>query len=489
MSSHLGRLDVRRVRPVCAGRSYRRAPAVEDLVSGEEPRRVGPWVLEEKLGSGGNATVWRARRDGQGPIALKVLNSTKVQREPYGRFVNEITVLRNLGDEPGVLKLLDFNLPEQPSGEDRAWLAMPIAAPIGDALQGEPVESVVAGMGEIAGTLARLRAEHQIGHRDVKPANLYAHEGRFLVGDFGLVAAPDLDELTREGRPLGPAHYLAYEMLLNAAGADPGPADVYSLGKTLWVLATGQAYPPHGHQPASTRGFSIADQRPHAHADALDRLVDRCTRLDPQSRPTMEQVAEDLSGWAQLQAGSGTVDFSDLRGQLRERLSGEIAQKELAATQQEAAAEAARMLEELLAPLDEALKSLHGDARLAQMPDHLSEYMLKSLDELDGVEIVWRWARVSELAAGPAYERYSLRVGRGVELTAAGELLIHAFVDVGRPELSGGDFYWPMPSVSAPVGSVEAEVLLRRVAGELEVQTRLAVEAFVAHVPTLGGEG
>ncbi len=38
-----------------------------------------------------------------------------------------------------------------------------------------------------------------------------------------------------EGRPLGPAHYMAYEMILNPASADPHPADVYSLGKPMGV--------------------------------------------------------------------------------------------------------------------------------------------------------------------------------------------------------------------------------------------------------------
>lgn len=75
-------------------------------------RTVGPWTLHEKLGRGGNATVWRATRASGDEAALKVINTTKAQREPYRRFVQEIEFLRSLGDFPGVLPLLDAHLPE-----------------------------------------------------------------------------------------------------------------------------------------------------------------------------------------------------------------------------------------------------------------------------------------------------------------------------------------------------------------------------------------
>jgi hypothetical protein len=44
---------------------------------------IGPWTLREKLGVGGNATVWYAFCDGGDDVALKVVNATKAQREPY----------------------------------------------------------------------------------------------------------------------------------------------------------------------------------------------------------------------------------------------------------------------------------------------------------------------------------------------------------------------------------------------------------------------
>jgi hypothetical protein len=39
---------------------------------------IGPWTLGERLGVGGNATVWRASRDGGEEVALKLINSTRL---------------------------------------------------------------------------------------------------------------------------------------------------------------------------------------------------------------------------------------------------------------------------------------------------------------------------------------------------------------------------------------------------------------------------
>src|SRR5690242_19213314 len=71
-----------------------------------DPQRqtVGPWTLHERLGHGGNASVWKATRPGAGTaVALKLINTTKIEREPYQRFVREIEFLRGHQDVPGLL--------------------------------------------------------------------------------------------------------------------------------------------------------------------------------------------------------------------------------------------------------------------------------------------------------------------------------------------------------------------------------------------------
>jgi serine/threonine protein kinase len=92
-----------------------------------------------------------------------------------------------------------------------------------------------------------MLADKNVSHRDVKPGNLYSFEGRWTIGDFGLVSYPNKEALTAEGKTLGPQHFLAPEMISNPRHADGTKADVYSPAKTLWVLATGQNYPPPGN--------------------------------------------------------------------------------------------------------------------------------------------------------------------------------------------------------------------------------------------------
>jgi serine/threonine protein kinase len=298
-------------------------------VTASPERTVGPWNLYERIGRGGNANVWAATRPGTTErIALKLINTTNVEREPYQRFVREIHFLRQHQTVPGLLPLIDAYLPDQPGRNDQPWLAMLIATPIAGALEGRPLAAVVVAVAAIADTLARLQDQADIAHRDIKPGNLYELDGAWLIGDFGLVALPDGESLTAEGRQVGPAHYTAYEMILHPSTADPHPADVYSLGKTLWVLATGQTWPPEGHQPVGTRGFGIGDFRPHPRADALDREIDLMTRLHPDQRPSKEQVARDLADWGELATTPALFDVSEARARLHSKLKATIAEQD-----------------------------------------------------------------------------------------------------------------------------------------------------------------
>lgn len=449
-----------------------------------EHKTLGPWMLHEKLGSGGNATVWKATRgDVDQPVALKVLNTHRSGREQYRRFVREIEFLRSLDDPDGVLPLLEAYLPENPTKDDRPWLAMPIATPIGEALKGQPLETVVSALAQISETLARLAEQHGVGHRDIKPSNLYELNGRWLVGDFGLIAVPDVEELTRTGRPLGPAHYTAYEMIRDPAHADPLAADVYSFGKTLWVLATEQTFPPEGHQVAGTRQFSIADLRPHPHADALDRLVDRATRIHADQRPKMVEVANDLRAWSELSAEPVVLEVTDLRARLLERMSAELAAEDLLEQRKEMALDAVRRTNELFAPLNAALKNVHPRAEVDISPDRYTQNMLSTSDHLGASEIVFKFQRLSQITSGPDYNLFALRLGRSLELTAEGEPIFRSYVDVGNPTVFGHAFNWHSDDYKAPVGSVHADAMLQEAIAETGRKLTEGLEAFIENLP------
>jgi uncharacterized protein YjbI with pentapeptide repeats len=257
---------------------------------------IGPWLLRERLGAGGNGEVWKADCDGW-VVALKILRSRDPKGEAYARFRSEIDVLRKLQRHKGILPLLDASLPDSPSRDSPAWLAMPPAIPTTNLLSKDTwsLQRAVQAIAAISKTLASLHSM-KIAHRDIKPDNLFWYEEKWVVGDFGLVAYPDKRALTKPGRKVGPLYYMAPEMMLHPEKADGRPADVFSLAKTLWVLATGQNYPPQGPQRVDS-GTTINRFVPHPRARLLDEIVHEATQDEPEKRPTMSQIAVDLRRW------------------------------------------------------------------------------------------------------------------------------------------------------------------------------------------------
>lgn len=444
-------------------------------------RAIGPWRLERKLGRGGNATVWMAVRDGQ-DAAIKVINVRKVDREPYRRFVQEVGFMRSHADVPGLLPLIDAHLPESPSNEDKPWLAMPVATPIAEALADRPLPDVVAALRSIAETLATLQEVHNIGHRDIKPGNLYEHNGHWLVGDFGLVSIPDIDDLTRSGKPLGPAHYTSYEMIRNAPEADPHAADVYSFGKTLWVLATNQSFPPEGHQRANTRGFGVADFSSHPSAHVLDQLIDRMTRLHPGDRPTKREVAAELAGWLDLSGRIPAVDFQEAGARLRAKLSRTMARQDALAERKEDAFAAVRRLQELTVPLNETLKGIYRNAQIDTESDELTRNGLRSSPALGEMGIDFRWQRCTIVAPEKRLS-LALRMGRTLELREDGMLLLYLLVDVRMLDNAASVFSWQPGEFSAPVGTVTVEKMLEDAVAALGTALSDGIRAFADHLP------
>ena len=86
--------------------------------------------------------------------------------------MREIVFLREHLSVDGVVPLVDAYLPDEPMKYDVSWLAMQVATPIGNALQGRPLGDVVTAVSAIADRLWRLQRDFGIAHRDIKPGNL-----------------------------------------------------------------------------------------------------------------------------------------------------------------------------------------------------------------------------------------------------------------------------------------------------------------------------
>lgn len=258
----------------------------------------GNWRILSKINGGGNGDVYRCQGP-NGPLAaIKILKRGHDRRgDRMPRFRNEIRFLIERKDYPGVLPMLDHALPDDPN--QPAWYVMPIATPLPEALGQAPQFSTIVGtIEQIARTMANLAADGIEGHRDIKPDNLFQLNGKPVIGDFGLVKYPEQETGTRQGQPLGPADFMAPEMRHNADTANAQLADVYSLAKTLWALAAGQRYPPPGQLHKDRHELRLSSHVDDRRAALLDSLIEDCTSHEPTARPTMADLAKELTLWS-----------------------------------------------------------------------------------------------------------------------------------------------------------------------------------------------
>lgn len=190
-----------------------------------------------------------------------------------------------------------------------------------------PADEVMRVVQEVAWALGHAHA-HGVIHRDVKPDNvlLEAATGRVLVTDFGIARVLESVTTTPDG-PIGTPLYVSPEVAQGGRG--DGRSDLYSLGITAWVAATG--HPPFTAASPGALLLAHLHTQPPALGTAAPRLperftraVDRCLEKSPDAR------------WSDAHAFAAEVDAArahrirvpaPVRGFLREweSVGGEVA--------------------------------------------------------------------------------------------------------------------------------------------------------------------
>ena len=276
---------------------------------------LGRHELGDELGEGGMATVFRARdRELRRDVAVKVLFPHLARRpEIVRRFHREARAAAGL-EHPNILRIYDVGGGD---GDDPPYIVMELIR--GRTLlqeieqRGAMLAEVCAGIGALLADA--LAAAHAAGviHRDVKPANvLIAPGGRLLLADFGVARLETEDSLvTRTGALLGTPAYMSPEQ----ASGDIATArsDLYSLGATLYQLATGAlpyAGPPAKVMSLIAAGNLIAPVRRHSSCGPdLSRLIERLMAVEPAARPaTATAISAELRA---LATGGGLGDPSE----------------------------------------------------------------------------------------------------------------------------------------------------------------------------------
>ncbi|MEU3272911.1 PASTA domain-containing protein [Saccharomonospora sp. NPDC006951] len=257
--------------------------------------------VDRLLAHGGMSSVYRGvdtRLDR--PVAIKIMDSRFADdRNFVDRFEREARSAAKL-HHPHVVAVHDQGFDTSAGQEDRrAFLVMELVdgGTLRDLIDQRGALDIPLAITIAENVLSALAAAHGEGlvHRDVKPENVLigrrgtAEGGVVKVGDFGLVRAVASAGTTSTSVILGTVAYLSPEQVTSGSASERG--DVYSTGILLYEMLTGQV-PYIGDTALSVAYRHVNDDVPAPGVlrpgipPALDDLVLRATRRDPEARPS-----------------------------------------------------------------------------------------------------------------------------------------------------------------------------------------------------------
>jgi serine/threonine-protein kinase len=274
--------------------------------------RVGDYEIEAELGSGGMATVYRARHALlESHCALKVLDPRyRASPEARARFLDEARIQHKHLDHPNIVKVLNVVATAEHAALVMELVDGPALEDVIGELRARPAELRRIMDGVLAG-VGHARAAG-IVHRDLKPANvLLQRKGDALVpkvSDFGIaklsaaLARPG-KRSTQGDHRMGTLGYMSPEQLRRAKDVT-ARSDIFSLGVMLYELATG-ALPFDGDNEYEVMDRVLHGRYPppEERAPGIDpviaRVIRRALAVEAGDRfASCEEMAAALAGAA-----------------------------------------------------------------------------------------------------------------------------------------------------------------------------------------------
>src|SRR4029450_9844349 len=258
---------------------------------------LGNYKILEKLGEGGQGTVYRAVDSKLGrPVVIKVLPAELTAKEAnLKRFEREARLASAL-DHPNICTIFDLN---EINGIHFIAMQYIEGRNVRQLVNGRPLslESALSIAGQVVDAPAAAHSRGII-HRDIKAGNvMVTPNGQVKVLDFGLAKLLDEEaartsgihhtELTDVGVPYGTATYAAPEQ----ARGDrvDARADIFSLGVPLYETLTGpwpfrvQTAFEVRHAVLHDEPTPIARVRPGYVPPRLQQILDKALAKDPRS--------------------------------------------------------------------------------------------------------------------------------------------------------------------------------------------------------------
>ena len=258
------------------------------LLRPEDPRHLGNYRLDGRLGAGGQGVVFRGTAPSGVPVAVKLLHARLDGTAARRAFAREIEAVRRVAPFC-TAQVLDADL-----DGDRPYV-------VSEYVDGPSLREHVTAAGPrtggdldrvAVGTATALAAIHRAGivHRDFKPGNVLLGSDGLRVVDFGISRLADATATT--GNLVGTPAYMAPEQLQGRSAAPA--ADVFCWALTLVYAASGRhAYTGDTHAAVMARIlYGMPDLGPLA--GLLKDLVVACLAADPADRPDAGQVLSAL---------------------------------------------------------------------------------------------------------------------------------------------------------------------------------------------------
>jgi serine/threonine protein kinase len=288
-------------------------------------RKLGDYVLREKLTSGGMAHIYLGEDEKlQRRAAIKVLTSDMsgndtILRDRFEREARAIAQLEHDNIVPiyqfGEQDKLYFIAMRYIEGNDLAD-EMKKYKERGDKM---PIERALNILAQVADALDHAH-KRGIIHRDVKPSNILLRKqdggaigDKAVLSDFGLVLWEDQDKTL--GTAFGTPRYISPEQATDSQSAVP-QSDIYSLAVIVYEIVTGEVLfkgntpmevalshitepptPPRAHNPSVPQNAQVeilkalqkdAGKRHKTARDFIDALKKAYNIDKPATSPTIE---------------------------------------------------------------------------------------------------------------------------------------------------------------------------------------------------------
>ncbi|MFR9673605.1 PQQ-binding-like beta-propeller repeat protein [Streptomyces sp. TR02-1] len=264
-----------------------------DQLTQHDPRRIGPFEVLGRLGSGGMGLVYLARSASGRRVAIKTVRTELAEDQLFRvRFTREVEAARAVSG---------FYTAAVVDADPRAtvpWLATAfVPAPSLEEIVNEcgplPVQAV---RWLAAGIAEALQSIHGAGlvHRDLKPSNVLVVEDGPRVIDFGIASGVSNTRLTMTNVAVGTPAYMSPEQAKDSRSVT-GASDIFSLASTLVFAATGHA-PFHGANPVETV-FMLLREGPDLEGlpEELRGLIESCMRMAAEERPSPADLQAQLA--------------------------------------------------------------------------------------------------------------------------------------------------------------------------------------------------